>query len=109
MKGEAWMVKRMIFFLVVVTIFSGLKLPASAAENTGSIRVSFDYGAVPVNRGEVVLYYVAEELGENYRLAEPLGGGIIRRQDTESAELAQWRHFRAGLLDAGRESESCST
>lgn len=106
MKGEAWMVRRMIFFLVGVMIFSGVKLSASAAETTGSIRVSFDYGNEPVNRGEVVLYYVAEAFGENYRLTEPLGGGIIRRQDMESAELAQWLALRAGdggisrILDA---------
>jgi len=100
------MVRRVICFLAAAVLTAGLRLPASASQGQGEIRVSLDYGEEAVNRGTVVLRYVAEPLEGNYRLPEVLGGGIIRREESLSPELAQWLSLRAGqeetvrLLDA---------
>lgn len=96
MKGEAWMVRRMVCLLAAAVMVAGLTLPAEAAEQTGRILVSLNYGDMPVSSGTVVLHYVAEPLGENYRLTDILGGGIIRQEDAVSAKLAQWLGQQTG-------------
>lgn len=83
----------MIGVLAAALLTAGIGLPASAAQ-TGTIRVSLDYG-VPVDRGTVVLYRVAEPLEEGYRLGEVFGGGFIRQEEACSAELACWLSERA--------------
>lgn len=88
----------MVWFLVATVLMMGLKLPAAATENTGSIRVSLDYGGAPVDRGEVAVYCVAEPLEGSYRLAENYGGGIIRQEDACSPELAQWLSERTASV-----------
>jgi len=80
----------MVWILVTTILMMGMSLPAAAAESTGSIRVSLDYGDSPVDRGEMVVYRVAVPLEGSYRLAENFGGGVIRQEDACSPELAQW-------------------
>lgn len=89
------MVRRMVWVLAAAVLVMGLKIPVSA-QSTGTIRISLDYGGDPVNRGEVVVYRVAEPLEESYRLAENYGGGVIRQEDAFSPELAQWLSERRG-------------
>lgn len=111
MKGEAWMVRRMVCLLAAAVMAAGLTLPVEAAEDRGRILIALDYGDTPVNRGTVVLHYVAEPAGEDYRLTEILGGGIVKKEDALSAELAQWLGERTGqsgtaqFLDADGSTE----
>lgn len=89
------MVRRMVCVLAAAVLAVGLRLPAGAAENSGSIRIAVDYGDSPVEGGAVVLYCVAEPAEGGYRLGERFGGGIIRQEDACSPELARWLAERA--------------
>lgn len=80
----------MIFSLVLLCVFSGLIPGAKAAETYGSIRVKLDAGELAVTNGAVTLYQVGYRIEEGYRIAESFGGGIIRMEDVQSANLAQW-------------------
>lgn len=96
MKGEAWMTRRMVCLLAAAVVLVGFSVPAKAAEQTGEIRVSLNYSQLPVSRGTVVLHYVAEPAQGGYRLTEALGGGIVRKEDAHSPDLAQWLEARTG-------------
>lgn len=70
-----------IFLLLALPV---LTLTAVAEEETGGLRVT-----IP---GEgsctVTLYYVAEQVGEDYRITEAFGGGMVRGEDALSPHLA---------------------
>lgn len=87
----------MVWLLAAAVLVMGLQLPVSA-ESTGTIRVSLDYGDSPVDRGEVVVYRVAEPIGDSYRLAENYGGGMIRQTDACTPELAHWLSERTASV-----------
>ena len=95
------MVRRLAWVLIAAVIAAGLGIPVSAAERTGTIRISMDYGKNGTDGGEVALYLVAEPLDTGYRLGEAYGGGIIRKEDACSPELALWladRKIADGVL-----------
>ena len=79
---------------------------AAAAENQGSIRVKLEVGDLPVINGAVTLFQVGTSTAEGYRIAEDFGGGIVRKDETDSRKLAQWlaetaqTNGRSMLLDA---------
>ena len=76
--------------LAVLCLLSGLIPGAKAAEQYGSIRVRLDAGDLAVINGAVTLYQVGFSVEDGYRIAESFGGGMIRRQDADSVNLAQW-------------------
>ena len=76
--------------LALLCVFSGLIPGAKAAEQYGSIRVKLDAGDLAVINGAVTLYQVGFSVEDGYRIAENFGGGMIRRQDADSVNLAQW-------------------
>ena len=88
------MVRRGLYLLSAMTMVWWMVLPA-AADSGGRIHLCFDYGET-VTEGTVILCRVAEPLEENYRLADWLGGGVIRQEDANAPELAQWLAERAG-------------
>lgn len=105
------MVRRLVCVLFAAAVLAGSGAQARAAERTGSIRIELDYGEVREDRSEVVLYWVGSPSGEDYRLAESFGGGLIRGEDVQSPELAQWLAGLAGeagtarILDADAAAE----
>lgn len=90
MKGDAWMVRRMVCILAAAVLLTGLRLPAEAQEKTGSVHVKLDYGDMVVREGAVMLCPVATPLDGCYRLMDIYGGGVIRREDACSPEVALW-------------------
>lgn len=69
---------------------AALAVPARAAEETGSIRVTLQNGETLVPDGAVALYLVAAPMDEDYRLTEAFGGGVIREGEALSPALAKW-------------------
>ena len=80
------MVRCILCFLLVLV--AGIRIPVTAAQY-GSIQVFMDYGE-PVSGGEIALYPVARPIDGGYRLEQAYGGGVIRQNEANSAELAQW-------------------
>ncbi len=96
--------RKILVFLMLLAI---LTVPsAAAAENRGSIQIQLDAGDLAVTNGAVTLYQVGTRVEEGYRIAEGFGGGIVRQEDADSENLAQWLAESAGkngvtmLLDA---------
>lgn len=100
------MVRRMVCILAAALLLTGTGITARAAEGPGSIRVSLDLGEGTAGKASVILCRVGEDSSEDFRLVESFGGGIIRKEDVHSPELAQWLAERSGkdgterLLDA---------
>lgn len=69
-----------LFFLML-----HLGIAASAAEVTGTIRITLD-----TNGGEVTLYPVGTPAASGYRLRGTYGGGYIQEKDANSPMLALW-------------------
>ena len=88
------MVRRGLYLLSAMMLVWWTVLPAAAGSG-GKIHLCYDYGET-VTEGTVILCRVAEPLEENYRLADWFGGGVIRQEDANSPELAQWLAERAG-------------
>ena len=82
--------RKVIVSLGLLCVLSGLVPKAAAAENYGSIRVKLDAGDLAVTNGAVTLYQVGYPVEEGYRISESFGGGIVRQQDANSSNLAQW-------------------
>ena len=80
------MVRRMAVVLAAVFCLWDLGLQTRALGN-GWIRVSLleDAGVT-----SVMLWRVADSKGEGYALTEVFGGGMIRSEDIQTPELAQW-------------------
>ena len=76
--------------LVLLCVLVGAAPAAKAVETYGSVRVKLDAQDLAVTNGAVTLYQVGYRVEDGYRIAESFGGGIIRRQDADSAHLAQW-------------------
>lgn len=83
-------VRKVIISLVLLCVIFGLIPGARAAEQYGSIRLRLDAGDLAVTNGAVTLHQVGYPVEGGYRIAENFGGGMIRRQDAASANLAQW-------------------
>ena len=97
------MVRRIGLVLAAAVVAVTLGIPVSAA-GAGMIRVKLDYG-VPVEKGEVMLYAVAEPVEGGYRLEQAYGGGFIRREDACSPELAQWLSERTSFEGNSRKPD----
>lgn len=69
---------------------AALAVPARAAEETGTIRVTLQNGETLVPDGAVSLYLAATPMDGDYRLTEAFGGGVIREGEALSPALAQW-------------------
>lgn len=69
---------------------AALAVPARAAEETGTIRVTLQNGETLVPDGAVSLYLVAEPMDGDYRLTDTFGGGVIRGGEALSPALARW-------------------
>lgn len=93
------MLKKSGSILLGLSLVLLLSLPAGAACD-GSICVSLDAGELPVTNGCLTLYYVGKTAEEGYRLTDVFGGGLVRREDADSASLAQWLADAAG--DTGK-------
>ena len=98
---------RKIFLLLVGAMCLLMAAPSAvAAENRGSIQIRLDAGDLAVTNGAVTLYQVGITTEEGYRITEGFGGGIVRQEDADSGNLAQWLAESAGetgitmLLDA---------
>lgn len=98
--------RRVLCGLVLCLLMAGTIPAAMAADGYGSIQVKLDVGDLAVTNGAVTLYQVGNRIEEGYRITEGFGGGIVRLEDAESANLAQWLAESAGetgitmLLDA---------
>jgi len=96
--------RKVICLLALLCVLSAQEV--SAAETTGSIQIRLDAGDLAVTNGAVTLYQVGTRVEEGYRIAGDFGGGIIRLEDADSENLAQWLAETAGqtgttlLLDA---------
>lgn len=84
------MLRKVIVTLLLLCVFSAQIPEVMAAENYGSIHIKLDAGDLAVTNGAVTLYQVGYRVEDGYRIAESFGGGIVRQQDAESANLAQW-------------------
>ena len=97
--------RRMLWLLLLPVLL--MTVPrAEAAEALGSIQVRLDAGDLAVTNGAVTLYQVGTRVEEGYRIHKNYGGGIVRLEDANSENLAQWLAESAGeegktiLLDA---------
>lgn len=79
--------------MLLMALLVYLPMKASAAEDSGSVRVTLKRGG-----GEVTLYRVGEPAEGGYRLRETYGGGFIQYTDANSPALAQW------LAETGEEA-----
>ena len=102
------MVRRGLYLLSVMMLMWWTILPAAAGSG-GRIHLCYDYGETAV-KGTVVLCRVAQPLEENYRLADRFGGGVIRQEDANAPELAQWLAERAGEMGETRflDADGCA-
>lgn len=76
--------------VAAVVLMLGMGIPAKAAGNTGEVRVTLDFGDGEVHEGSVLFCRVAVPEGENYRLLDDFGGGLVKREDAVSDALALW-------------------
>jgi len=89
-KGAWRMRRKLIGIAGAVVVLAGLVIPAGAAQGEGTISVTLDYGDGQVHESALSLQQVGSRVDGGYRLYENYGGGVIRTEDIESAELAQW-------------------
>ncbi len=80
------MVRRVAVVLALVVSLWEVGLQTRAA-GEGWIRVSVKEEAAGTS---VMLWRVADSIGEGYVLTDVFGGGIIRGEDTQAPELATW-------------------
>jgi len=76
-------------------LIAGGEVRVQAAQQTGTIRVSMDYGNTSVTEATVTLYPVGTIAEGGYRLLSSLGGGLVRQEDVHMADLAQWLEEKA--------------
>lgn len=106
------MSRKLVCVLFAAVYVMGLTVPASAV-STGEIRVTLDFGDGIVHDGSVMLCLVATEEGEDYRLTETFGSGLVKREDIVSDALANWlaeiaiRSGKSRILDA--DGSACFT
>lgn len=105
-KGEKWMVRRLVLILTAAVLLMGTGLPTQAAQARGTIRLCLNYGAERSEPGTVMLFKAAQCVGQDYKLEEHYGGGLIKGEDIHAPELASWLAERTGedgtrrMLDA---------
>lgn len=98
--------KRAICLLCLAACLVAGAPTVAAAENRGSIQIKLETGDMPVVNGAVTLYQVGIRTEDGYRIREGFGGGIIRQEDANSENFAQWLAETPGetgktlLLDA---------
>lgn len=95
------MVRRMVLLLAAAALLTAMGLPACAA-GEGEIRISLHYGDMAAGGGEAALCRVAEPAGQDYKLLDAFGGGLIKGEDIQAPELAQWLAERSGELGVRR-------
>jgi hypothetical protein len=112
MKGEWRMGRKLFCVLFAVVYVMGLAMPVSA-RSPGEIRVTLDFGDGEVHDGSVMLCLAATAEGEDYRLTETFGSGMVKREDIVSDALALWlseiaiREGASRILDA--DGSACFT
>lgn len=84
------MVRKLFFVLLAVVWIGAGSVPVQAAQPGSVVRVSLNVGELPVTNGALEMHHVGIPAEQGYRLAEAFGGGIIRKEDADSAYLAQW-------------------
>lgn len=82
--------RQLMCVMLTAVVMVGLAPHARAAQRTGTIRVTLDYGDDQVHDGEVTLYHVGQAGSGEYRLTETFGGGLIKEEDAMSPVLAKW-------------------
>lgn len=82
--------RQLIGAVLITMLLTGGALQAQAAEQTGIIRVNMNHGATSATEAAVSLYHIGYPSQEGYRLSDSFGGGLIRREDIEFSDLAQW-------------------
>lgn len=96
------MFKRLSCGAAALGLVLALGVPARAAGDTGSIRVTVQNGETLAPDGTVYLYQVAVPMDGDFRLREAYGGGVIKGSDALSPVLARWLAEMAG--EDGRNS-----
>ena len=86
--------RQLIKVVLVFMLVRGGILQAQATER-GIIRVSMDHGMASAESASVTLYPVGIPVENGYRLLESLGGGLVRQEDVQMADLAQWLEEKA--------------
>ena len=84
------MFKRFTILCCMAVLALGMAVPASAAEETGSMRIVLDAGELPVTTGSVTLYPVGVAAEGGFQLRTEYGGGFVRQSDAITEELANW-------------------
>lgn len=82
--------RKVLVSLALLCVLGGVVPSAKAAQTYGSIRVKLDAQDLAVINGAVTLYQVGFWVEDGYRIAENFGGGIVRKADVGSENLAQW-------------------
>ena len=91
--------------LLSMLLLISLGRTVSAAEQTGSIRITLEE-----QDGEIALFHVGAPVSGGYRLENSFGGGLIKEEDVYSPRLAQWLvesadEGRYRILDADGSAE----
>lgn len=82
--------RKLVCVMFAVLVMTGGILQVQAAGKTGSVSVTLDYGDERLHNGSITLYYVGSASEEGYVLTDAFGGGLIKREDAQSAALAKW-------------------
>lgn len=96
--------------LLTVVMVTGMAATARAAEDTGTVSIVLSCPET-VKQGAVTFWKAAEAADGGYRLTEDYGGGIVKKEDVSSEELARWMAKQSGeggitkLLDADGRAE----
>ena len=104
--------RKLVCVLLAAMYVVGLTMPVSAM-STGEIRVTLDFGDGIVHDGSVMLCMAAMAEGDDYRLTETFGSGLVKREDIVSDALANWlaeiaiRSGKPRILDA--DGSACFT
>lgn len=82
--------RQLLVFAAAAVVLVGLVIPAKAVQGNGTISVTLDYEDGRIHDGELTLHLVGVPGEGGFRLHQSYGGGMIRDEDLQSPELAQW-------------------
>ncbi len=82
--------RQLMCVFLTAAVLTGVVNQAQAAEQTGSISVTVDYGDDQVHDVSVLLYKVGNRSGSDYVLTDVFGGGLVNSRDIQSPALAKW-------------------
>ena len=84
------MVRDFCCILFALLVLAWMLLPASAAEQTGEIRVSPMWGDLPVSGGKAALYHVGKPVSGGFQLTGSLSNNTLTDVDAFSGKFLQW-------------------